>query len=135
MATQMPLEILPNIRNAATNVFFRDLAVSSEKRRSQIDYLLDSLQLEDPTIKTVVRDINNRGLLGSGYWFWYHQPSRNIEVIKPSPPTFCLQDPDLTPRRVFKLYEKRTGEKTLLDSWEEVKRLKTVKTQEREPLR
>jgi hypothetical protein len=126
VATQLPLEILPDIRNAATNVFFRDLSMSRDKARSQIDFLLDSLQLADPTVKDVVASINNRGLLAKGFWFWYHQPAKRIEVIKPAPPTFCLQDPDKTPRQVLKLYEKETGQKVLLDSWAEVKRLEVT---------
>jgi len=123
MASQMPLEILPNIRDEATNVFFRNLATSRDKSRSQIDYLLDSLMLKDPEIKEVIRDINNRGLLGPGYWFWYHQPSYSIEVIRPSPPTFCLHDKNRPAREVFRLYEKHSGMKVLLDSWDQVERL------------
>ena len=126
VATQLPLEILSDIRNAATNIFFRDLSMSKDKARSQIDFLLDSLQLQDPTVRDVVASINNRGLLGKGFWFWYHQPAKRIEVVKPAPPTFCLQDPDLTPRQIFKLYEKETGEKVLLGSWAEVKRLEVT---------
>jgi len=125
LATQMPIEILPDIRNAATNIFFRDLAVSRDKSRSQIDFMLESLQLEDENLKDVVRDINNRGLLPKGFWFWYHQPSRTIQVIRPCPPTFCLHDIHLTPHEIFRRYEKATGEKVLLESWKQVKTLKT----------
>jgi len=75
-------------------------------------------------VKEVVRDLNNRGTLTRGYWFWYHQPTYSIEVIRPSPPTFCLHDPNRTAREVFRLYEKRFGVKVLLDSWRQVKRLK-----------
>jgi ribosomal protein S27E len=131
MATQLPLEVVPDIRNAATNVFFRELAMSKDKNRSQIDFLLESLQLADPLVRGVVRELNNRALLGKGYWFWYNQPSRSIEVVRPCPPTFCLQDPRLTPRKLFRLYERKTGEKILLDSWKDVKNLesKTMKTE------
>lgn len=130
IATQRPLEVIPDIRDAATNVFFRELAMSKDKTRSQIDFLLDSLQLRDPSAKGVVRDINNRGLLGKRYWFWYHQPTRTIEVIKPCPPTFCLQDINMTPREIFKLYEKESGQKILLESWKQVKVLKLKKSTE-----
>jgi hypothetical protein len=130
-ATQLPLEILPEIRNAATNVFFRDLAMSKDKSKSQIEFVLESLQLEDPSIKGVVRDINNRGSLPKSYWFWYHRPARSIEIIRPSPPSFCLQDSHRTPLQLFKLYEKKTGQKVLLKSWSEVPVLST----ERKPLR
>ena len=123
ICTQMPLEILPNVRDESTNVFFRNLATSRDKSRSQIDFLLDSLQLSEPEVKEVVRDLNNRGTLTRGYWFWYHQPTYSIEVIRPSPPTFCLHDPNRTAREVFRLYEKRFGVKLLLDSWRQVKRL------------
>jgi len=126
-ATQRPLEILPEIRDAATNVFFRDLPMSKDKARSSIDFLLDSLQLADPSIRDVIAGINNRGLLGMGFWFWYHQPSKKIEVIKPAPPTFLLQDPDLTPRQLIRLYEKETGQKIFLEDWSAVKHLESSK--------
>ncbi len=45
LATQKPLEILPDIHTSVTNVFFRDLPKSRDKSRSQIDFLVDSLQL------------------------------------------------------------------------------------------
>jgi len=123
MATQRPLEILPNVRDEATNVFFRNLATSRDKSRSQIDFLLDSFLLEDEEIKTVVKEINNHGLLGSTDWFWYHQPSYSIEVIRPSPPTFCLQDKNRPAREVFRLYEKHFGMKIMLASWDQVERI------------
>jgi len=137
LATQLPLEIIPDIRNAATNVFFRDLAASKDKARSQIDFLLESLLLEDPSVKGVIREINNRGLLGKGYWFWYHQPARSVEVVNPCPPTFCILDPDAekTNREIFKLYEKQSGEKILLDSWKQVKTFKAEKVKLEEVMR
>ena len=113
-ATQMPLEVIPEIRNAATNVFFRDLAMSKDKTRSQIDFLLDSLRLKEPAIRPVIKAINERGLLPKGYWFWYHQPTRDINVIKPCPPLFCLQDPNKTPRQLFKMYAKTPGGQNFL---------------------
>lgn len=123
LATQMPLEILPNIRDATTNVFFRNLPMMRDKKKSQIDYLVESLQLDDPALRTVVRDINNRGLLGTGYWFWYHRPNRDIQIIRPSPPTFCIQDPEakMSNLEIFQHYEKQSGETLLLDSWDEVR--------------
>jgi len=121
LATQRPLEIQPDIRDAATNVFFRGLASSKDKMRSEIDFLLDSLQLEDPSERSVVREINNRGIFRNvPLWFWYNQPSYSIEVIQPCPPTFCLQDPKKTPREIFKLYEKQSGKKVLLRNWSQV---------------
>jgi len=129
IATQMPLEILPNIRRSATNVLFRDLSMSYDKSKSEIDFLLESLQLTEPEVRSAVREVNNRGTLGVGYWFWHHRPTRSIEVIRPSPPIFCHFDADakMTSRQIFKAYEKQSGEKILLDSWDEVKRLSTVK--------
>ena len=122
-ATQLPLEVLPEIRDSATNVFFRDLAQSKDKSRSQIDFLLESLKLKEPTIRPVIRDINERGLLPKGYWFWYHRPDREIQVINPCPPTFCLQDPNKTPKQLFKMWHKISGQNLLLESWKDVPRL------------
>ena len=130
LATQRPLEVMSDIRDAATNVFFRDLPMSKDRTRSQIDFLLDSLQLQDPSVREVVASINNRGLLGKGFWFWHHQPAKKIEVIKPAPPTFCLQDPDMTPRQLLRLYEKETGQNVLLGGWGEVKRLEAAESRQ-----
>jgi len=130
LATQRPLEIQPDIRDAATNVFFRGLASSKDKMRSEIDFLLDSLQLEDPSERSVVREINNRGVFRNApLWFWYHQPSFSIEVIQPCPPTFTLQDPKRTPREIFRLYEKQSGEKILLRSWSQVPVLQSAEVE------
>ena len=127
-ATQRPLEVPSEFRET-TNIFFRDLPMSRDKTRSQIDNIVDSIQLEDPSVRGVVRDINNRGLLKKGhYWFWYHQPTRTVEVVRPCPPTFLLQDKDKTAKKLFKLYEKETGQKVLLESWKQVKVLKAAKT-------
>jgi len=124
MATQRPLEILPNIRDEATNVFFRKLATSRDKSCSQIDFLLGSLLLEDEEIKTVVKEINNRGLPGRRILVLVlYQPSYSIEVNRPSPPTFCLHDKNRPAREVLRLYEKHSGIKILLDSWDQVERL------------
>ena len=127
LSTQMPLEILPNIRDAATNVFFRNLPTSPDKSRSQIDYLLESLQFYDPSVRAVIRDLNDRGLLGTGFWFWHHRPARSVQVVNPSPPTFCIQDPEagLSNHKIFREYEKQSGEEILLDSWSKVPRLGT----------
>lgn len=123
-ATQRPMEILQEIRDSAGNVFFRDLPVSVSKDRSAIDWMLHSLQLRDEALKGVIKEINNRGLLPKGFWFWHHQPSYSIDVIRPSPPTFMPQDPRRSNREVIQFYEKRFGQKVLLESWSQVKRLK-----------
>jgi hypothetical protein len=131
-ATQLPLEVLPEIRDSATNVFFRDLAQSKDKSRSQIDFLLDSLKLKEPTLRPVIRDINERGLLPKGYWFWYYRPDREIQVINPCPPTFCLQDPDKTPKQLFKMWHKISGQNLLLESWKDMARLKVYHSDRQE---
>jgi len=99
--------------------------MSKDKGRSPIDFLLDSLQLRDTSIRNVAREINNRKMLAKGFWFWYHEAAGSLEIIRPCPPCFCIFDPEakLTPRQIFKRYEKETGEKILLESWKDVKAL------------
>ena len=121
MATQRPVEILPEIRDAATNVFFRELSTSRDKMRSQIDFLLETLQLEDAGLRGPIRDMNDKGLLPKHFWFWYNKAARSVQVVRPCPPMFMPLDVRLTPRKLFSLYEKRFGEKVLLDSWDDVK--------------
>ena len=117
LATQAPLEILPELRAAATNIFFRDLPKAKEKSRSQIDYLLESLKLKEPSLASIVAEMNNRGILGKRYWFWYHEPKRTINIVRPTPPTFCLQDKNLNAYEIFRKYEKLSGQKVLLEDW------------------
>ncbi len=121
-STQLPVEIIPDIRNAWTNVFWRELATSKDKGRSQIDFLLDSLQLEDPSVKLVARDLNNRGGLPENFWFWWNQQSKRVEVVRPNPPSFCIIDRDTshTLRALYRKFEKDSGQKVLLDCWEDV---------------
>ena len=77
-ATQRPLEIMTDIRDSSTNVFFRELPASKAKDKSQIDFILESILLYDPSVRPIVRDINNRGLLSKGhYWFWWNKQTRS----------------------------------------------------------
>lgn len=124
--TQLPLEIINEIRTGATNVFFRKLATSKDRTRSQIDFLLECLQLEDPSMRNVIRDMNNRGILPPHFWFWFNLESRKIRVIRPCPPTFALKDYKCTPMKLLKLYEKHSGQKVLFDSWSQVPVLASV---------
>lgn len=120
VGTQLPLEIINEIRTGATNVFFRKLATSKDRTRSQIDFLLECLQLEDPSMRNVIRDMNNRGILPPHFWFWFNLESRKIRVIRPCPPTFALKDYKYTPAKLLRLYEKHSGQKVLYDSWSQV---------------
>jgi aryl carrier-like protein len=128
-ATQLPIEIMRELRNAATNVFFRDLSVSKDKTRSPIDFLLESVQLRDDALKPVIRDVNNRGALPKHLWFWHCQPEYDIQVIRPCPPTFCIYDPEakMSPLEILREYEKQSGQKILLKNWSEVKTLTLAK--------
>lgn len=130
-ATQLPIEIMRELRNAATNVFFRNLQSSKDKMRSPIDYLLECIQLRDEALKPIIRDINNRGALPKGFWFWYNQPSYDINVIRPAPPTFCIYDPEaeMSPMEILTEYEKQTGQKIILESWRQVKKLTPAKSE------
>jgi len=132
-STQRPLEIITDIRDSSTNIFFRDLPTSKDKSKSQIDFILESCTLHDPSVRQVIKDINNRGLLSKDhYWFWYNRESRSINVIRPCPPTFCLQDPRRTPAQVIRLYEKESGETVMLSDWSEVKELPASQIHRRE---
>ncbi|MEM2591781.1 MAG: hypothetical protein QXI60_04270 [Thermofilaceae archaeon] len=132
-ATQLPVEIIRGLRGAATNVFFRDLQAERSKIKSPIDVLLEELQLGDDTLKAIIRDMNVRGKLPKGLWFWYHQPKHDVQVIRPAPPTFCIYDPEakMSPLKIIREYEKQTGQKVLLKSWDEVKRIGSARAKPR----
>jgi DNA-directed RNA polymerase subunit RPC12/RpoP len=129
-ATQYPVEIVRELRNAATNVFFRGLQSAVTKARSPIDALLESIQLRDDQLKPVIRDMNNRGALPKHFWFWYHQPSYDINVIRPAPPTFAVFDPNakMSMMEILREYEKQNpNQHILLKSWDEVKVVEAAK--------
>jgi len=131
VATQRPVKVVPEIRDSATNVFWRDLSFSKIKARSQIDFLLGTLQLEDPALAGLLREMNRRKALREHQWFWYHQPTATVEVIQPTPPTFCIYDPDAKKSNydIFRHYEKRSGDKILLSSWTQVPRIEAGATE------
>jgi len=58
--------------------------------------------------------------------------TRSINVIKPEPPTFCTYDTNVAPIKIFRLYEKKTGQKILLRNWSEVP---TINAEENEETR
>ncbi|MEM3133918.1 MAG: hypothetical protein QXR32_07120 [Candidatus Caldarchaeum sp.] len=124
-ATQLPVEIMRGLRGAATNIFFRDLQAERSRLKSPIDVLLEQLQLKDEPLKPIIRDMNVRGALPKGLWFWYHQPKYDIQVVRPAPPTFCIYDPEakMSPLEIIRAYERETHQKILLKSWNDVKRL------------
>jgi hypothetical protein len=125
LGTQKWTEINPDVRAEATNVFFRELPKSSDKSSSQMDVVLNCLELkEGKAMREQLAQMMERGVLGDDFfWFWYNKKRHDIEVVKPTPPFFMINQPRKTNLEVFKAYEKFSGEKVLLDSWEDVPHL------------
>jgi acyl-CoA-binding protein len=131
-STQKPLEVIQDIQDAATNIFFRNLPMNKDVSRSQIDCLLAGLKLKDASVRPVIRDINEKGSLPKGFWFHWNEDARAVEVVNPCPSGFCLQDTLRTQRQLFKRYDKKVNEPQgkqnfLLDSWKDVPEVKVTR--------
>jgi hypothetical protein len=58
------------------------------------------------------------------FWFWWNKLTRDVEVVKPNPPFFMINQPKKTNLEIFRAYEKFSGESVLLESWDDVPRLR-----------
>jgi hypothetical protein len=146
-ATQIPKEVIGNLRKGMTVCFFKELGQSNDKQNSEIDFVLGMLKLQDNQLRPVIRRLNEAGL-PDGAWFGWDRPSREIHVYKPCPPCFTLNDTERTPYQILSKYdritsaeqlkkagltEKQLGDrKILLKSWREVPRWKADGTEKKE---
>lgn len=108
-ATQKWNEIHPEAKSEVRNLFFRNLKKSSDRSHSQRDLVLGSMDLvEGDNDKALVNQIiESRQFPDSEHlWFWYNDDKGDIQVIKPMPPRFMLNQPDLTNLQIFRAYDK-----------------------------
>jgi hypothetical protein len=123
IGTQKWSEINTDVRAEATNVFFRELPKAGDRARSQQDIVLDSLLLRDgKNMRELLASLMERGTFPANefFWFWYNKQSRDVEVVKPSPAPFMLNQPKKTNVEVFRAYEEWAGVDVLLKSWSDV---------------
>ena len=126
-ATQSWNEVHPEAKKEALNIFFRDLSKSSDKAHSQRDLVLGSLDLTNGEgERSVISHImeTNKFDPKLHFWFWWNKIRGSIEVVRPNPPPFMINQPKKTNLQVFKAYEDFSGKKVLLDSWDDVPRLR-----------
>jgi hypothetical protein len=126
-ATQKWNEVHPEAKSEAFNIFFRNLSKQSDKSHSQRDLVLGSLDLIDgDSERAVVNRIleSKQFPPNAHFWFWYNKLAGKIDVIRPNPPRFMLNQPKKTNLQVFKAYEAFSHEKILLDSWDDVPHLR-----------
>lgn len=130
VASQRVREFLGEIRDASSNVLFRDLPRQQQRESSQIDQALDMFELDEAS-KALVKDYTLKGTLsrpGTWFWWWYHRERRKVELIWAIPPCFCLEDVQLNPEALFKKYESEyPDQKILVDDVNEVPVLMTQK--------
>lgn len=122
-ATQKYSEIDPELKSEALNVLFRELPKSRDKAKSQRDIVLGSLDLMNGKAEEeLVASVMERGVFphNAFYWFWWNKHRKTVEVVKPSPPFFMINQPRKTNLEIFKAYEKATGKTVLLKSWRDV---------------
>jgi hypothetical protein len=134
--TQKWSEISGEPKAEALNIFFRELPKTGDKTRSQRDLILDSLDLiEGRAEKELVARIMETKAFPreNHFWFWYNKHRGSVQVVRPNPPTFMINQPRKTNLEVFRAYEKFDAdhslarlfghENILLDSWDEVPKL------------
>jgi hypothetical protein len=135
--TQKYSEIQGEVKSEQSNVFFRELPKTGDKGRSQRDLVLDSLDLiGGKAEKELVYQMMESKAFprDEHFWFWWNKLRGTIQVVRPNPPTFMLNQPKKTNLQVFQAYEKFDSENRLaklfgcdsilLDSWDSVPRLK-----------
>jgi len=123
-ATQSWSEIQPESKKEKKNVFFRELPKSTDKGRSQRFLVLGDLDLKEGDDDLVTSIMAHKAFPKDAHlWFWWNKETGEINVIRPNPPPFMLNQPKKTNLEVFKAYERYSGEKVLLDSWDDVPRL------------
>lgn len=123
LGTQKYSEINTEVKVQAFNVDFRELPQSGDKSRSQRDLVLESLSLkEGKSERELIAAVMEKSVFPDDEFFWFHwnQLSKRIQVIKPTVPFFMINQPHLTNREIFQAYEKLSGAKILLNSWDEV---------------
>lgn len=126
-SSQRIAEIMHEIREHSTNIFFRDLA------EEQMKVLGENLQLEQPSMFEVVKAMNVEGALSGTYlWWWYSRPLRTLNLIQPCPPTHMAFDMQYSLREHFQACEDYTGVKILLEDPSECPVLPCSETVEKE---
>lgn len=126
-SSQRVSEVLNEVREHATNIFFRDLT------EEQMKALENTVQLETEELFEVVKGMNSRGeLTGTFLWWWYSRPLRTINLLQATPPTHMIYDNRHSLRAHFEAYEEYTKTKILVEDVEECPQLKPPK---REPVK
>jgi len=136
-ATQKYSEIQGEVKAEQSNVFFRELPKAGDKSRSQRDLVLDSLDLiGGKAEKELVAQMMESKAFprDEHFWFWWNKFRSTIQVVKPNPPFFMINQPKKTNLQVFQAYENFDSEhrlakifgcdSVLLDSWDDVPRLR-----------
>lgn len=108
-ATQKWNEINIEAKSEAFNIFFRNLSKQSDKSHSQRDLVLGSMDLEDEeSDKALVNKLasNKKDFPPDAHlWFHYNKLRGRIDIIRPNPPRFMLNQPKKTNLQVYKAYE------------------------------
>lgn len=136
-ATQKYSEIQGEAKAEQSNVFFRELPKAGDKSRSQRDLVLDSLDLiGGKAEKELVAQMMESKAFprDEHFWFWWNKFRSTIQVVKPNPPFFMINQPKKTNLQVFQAFENFDSERKLaklfgcdsilLDSWDDVLRLR-----------
>lgn len=125
--TQKWNEINPEAKAEAQNILFRNLSQSGDKSSSQRDIVLASLELvgEESEREQIAHMMETKAFpRNEHFWFWWNKDRSSVQVVRPNPPFFMLNQPKKTNLEVVKEYQKFSGDKILLDSWDEVPHLK-----------
>jgi hypothetical protein len=107
-ASQRFVNIITELRDSMTNVFFRDLSQSQKAEQSQMDFLTASLQVERDEVLEAIKSIVKRGFLrGSHLLFWYHRPNRTVNVVQAVHPPFAVEVKGVPTEDHLKLWVKK----------------------------
>ena len=109
-ATQRPVQIIGELRDAMTNVLFRDLSTALKAEQSQLEFLAGSLQVEREVTIEAMKNIMKRGhLRGNHLMFWYNKEMRSLSLVQAVPPPFAIEVKSLPEDDHYKIWQKKYG--------------------------
>ena len=116
--TQQPKDLVDLVFNNLSHLFFRNLDPG------QMDFMREVIQLRDESERDIVRSLNESNALGPHMNFMYTREERRMDVVYVCPPSTQLEVVSQDARVTFEEYEKKTGQRWLIDykdiKWNEV---------------
>lgn len=104
IATQLANEISTAVKSETVNNFFKNLKENRDRKKSQLESMLQQLDLDEETklaVKSLQRDPN---FVNSRAIFWHSTRLQRLSLIYTMPPTFAPQIPSMSTGELYRYY-------------------------------